>query len=288
MKRVITHGMIALLLAFLLVMAGSVQAQDAGQDDDEAPGIGELTPGDRESDEFRGDIAGRLYTFLASEGDTVTIRMIQAERSTLDPYLVLMDEFGAVLVSDDDGYQSVNLAAEITDYEIEDNGRYFVLATGYNFLHQQPELDSESGDDMEIVPLEYTIEIAGATMPPEDEVFAPLENMREASNGDEFTVEIDSIFPVSFAVIEAEAGDTLSVSTTSDETDTLLMIFGPEGERVIVNDDRAPGDLSSEVRGLQIDRDGSYIIMVTVYDFEFAYDAGWASGGAVEVAITLE
>lgn len=282
MNRQSMRGLTAFILALLLVMAGSVQAQDS----DEDSGMGELFSGDRETDEFLGDVAARLYTFIASAGDVVTITMIQADRSTLDPYLVLMDEFGAVLSMDDDSYAPVNLAAQIIDYEIEDDGRYFVLATGYSFLHQQPELDTGDSAGIDLIPLEYSIELTGAVTPDAD-FGDPNEAMFPAENGETLLVEITPEFPVFFATIEAAAGDVIAASALSDDLDTLLMIFGPEGERMIVNDDIGGGNFSSAVEGLEIERDGTYIVMVTVYDFIDAFSPGWDVSGEIEVTVEV-
>lgn len=274
---------IAIVLVLLVSMTASVQAQD---DLERLLDLTELRPNVPEDGVFEGNIAARLYSFLAEGGDTVTITMIQSELSTLDPFLVLIGGFGEVLAYDDDGSDRISLAAQIDEFEIPFDGRYYLLATDTNFLRRQPELDTSSAGSLEIEPLEYTLELKGAHAPEANSI-EPL-FLEEMISGDAFEIEISPEFPIFFAIFEADEDDALTVSALSDEVDTLLMVFGATGNRIAVNDDIGPGNYSSELDSFRITRSGPYLLLVTGYGFEEASDPGWTNHGFIDVELALD
>jgi hypothetical protein len=86
--------------------------------------------------------------------------------------------------------------------------------------------------------------------------------------------------PVTF---NGSAGDRLTISMTSDEGDTYLILRGPDGEVVQRNDDGGEG-LDSELSSVELPEDGVYTIVATSYsDFDtFEYtltvSRGFAGG----------
>ncbi len=283
MNRFHTRWLSVLLLLLLLsVTAFAAQAQDGESPFD----IPEIRPNNTVEGVFEGDIAARLYTFKASEGDIATITMRQASGSTLDPLLVLLGPFGEVLDSNDDGLDNLPLASQIEDFEIPYNGEYLILATDVNFLRRQPELDTDSAGSLEIVPLEYSLELRGVTAPPRDEsdtpVFEPIDD--EAV----FEVELTPELPVFLAMIEGSEDEAMTISALSEEVDTLLMVFGPQGARFAVNDDIGSGNYSSELVDLRLPIDGAYLILVTAFDFAEAFVPGWENFGVIFVEVNFE
>src|SRR5688572_1728957 len=112
------------LLLCVIIVQGSVWGQQPGTAPItyDQPVTGEVT-----SENFR-----HLYALSGRAGDIITIRMTLTE-GDLDPYLVLLDQNGAMLAySDDDGDLT---GAMIESWRLPANGQYFIIAT--RFGHEQ-------------------------------------------------------------------------------------------------------------------------------------------------------
>lgn len=90
----------------------------------------ELEYGDEVMGEITRDTGAEAYTFEASAGDTVDIRM-QGNSGTLDPLLILLDEEENELIRNDDDEQGIGRDSYIRGYEIPADGTYTIVATRF-------------------------------------------------------------------------------------------------------------------------------------------------------------
>ena len=86
-----------------------------------------------------------------------------------------------------------------------------------------------------------------------------------------FAGEVTEVEPRAITEISLEAGQLVTLSTSSaDRLDTVLELIGPDGRTVAENDDRSPGDLTSQIIYV-VEASGNYSAVVTGY--------GGATGG---------
>ncbi|MBX3430453.1 MAG: PPC domain-containing protein [Hyphomonadaceae bacterium] len=96
-----------------------------------------------------------------------------------------------------------------------------------------------------------------------------------------FSGEVTSRAPrVSFQ-IQIEAGQVVTLTTASDELDTVLALNGPNGRQLAMNDDAQPGVLTSRI--VQVAREtGNYTAIVSGYNGargQFDLDVSFGAGG---------
>ncbi len=220
-------------------------------------------------DQFEGAVTARLYAFDGTQGDVVTVSMTQAEGSNLDPFIVLIGPFGQVVGSDDDS-GNLPLSSLISEVVLPQSGTYVVLASSYVYIDNV--LEQSEAELAEIHP--FTLTASGFTAPPEDETgyFASRLTLGDSGVQGYSTVEE----PVYMYTYVAEGGETIDlvVDSAEDGMDTLLMVFGPGGDRLAVNDDDAQGGTTnSAIRGLTLTENDKYLFFAT---HVFFYNAGKA------------
>jgi len=115
---------LAVIGAFLAARPGSVDADRLRQDT--LLPFGEPVSGSLGDETFR-----QVYLFSASAGDIISLSMAR-EDGDLDPYLLLMDEQGAIVAASDDG---AGISAQITSWRVPEAARYFVVATRFGQGH---------------------------------------------------------------------------------------------------------------------------------------------------------
>lgn len=245
----------------VMVLAGTVAAQ-------EEPLFTNLSDGQTVTGEFEGDISARLYSFDASAGDVVTISMTQASEA-LDPYLVLLGAAGEVLTTDDDSGE-VLYSARIQEFEIPADGDYLVLATTFEAIRGVFESLRQ--------PLSYELSISGIRTPTSGDTETVTLSANALEQGANLQLVIGSEEPIYFLQFSGTEGETVSIDMQSEDFDTLLYLFGPDGSRVSTNDD-SDDSTNSRIENFQLPQDGTYLVFATSYDFTFAADEDWEGGG---------
>lgn len=263
------------LLALTMLMAGAAQAQkdDAAGDTVDIGVRAVLADGDSGTDVFENGATAYLYAFMGSAGDSVTISMTAEDTSELDPFLALLGPSGELIASNDDTEDGLD--ALIDGAELPESGTYLILATSYiyitNVLVETGSEDADQGDNTS-----FDLALSGNTEPtdlaPEDALI-DLTILEVGGTVDgEYTPEN----PVGYFVLNASAGDVISLSAESDDIDTIIHVFSPMGDRIAVNDDGGDGT-NSQIDDLELTDDGTYLIFVTdvfFYNVDDAAEAG--------------
>jgi hypothetical protein len=209
--------------------------------------IGETAQGvieeDDEEDPFLGKL-GEPVTVTGDGGQGVRIAMTSSD---VDTYLLLEGPDGDVVDENDDRNDG-SYNSEIV-LELPGSGEYTIWATTYE------------GD----VTGRYTLAVEAVT--------ADRPDLREIGFGETASGYVDVLDetdpqtgklaePVTFT---GSTGQGVSISMTSDELDTLLVLTGPNGEGIARNDDRDENTYDSEIR-TQLPADGEYTIWATNYE----------------------
>jgi hypothetical protein len=108
----------------------NTQEQVVEGDNDFVLEYGETSQGAIDNETFQEE-----YTFEGSEGDIVTITMIDtSDGDTLDPLLILLDPEGGELTRNDDGNSSVvgQFNSQILNFTLPADGTYTVVATRFS------------------------------------------------------------------------------------------------------------------------------------------------------------
>lgn len=274
------HRIVTLLL-LLLAFGGLAYAQE--ETDATDLNFIQLEDGEAVSGVFEDVVNAQLYMFLGSAGDEVTIEMVQAEESLLDPFLVLIGSRGQVYAEDDDS-GDVPLSALIDGFELPEDGLYFVLATSFNGLRRGA-VDDEEGMEPEF----YELTVSGINTPDdlEDAESYAYFSGRMAP-GDANVLELTVEEPIFFVTFSASDDEAVTITTSDDgdgdPVDTLLYLFNPFGERIAVNDDAGDGTLFSQIETLT-EEEGIYMVFATAYQYQAATGDEWPSAGSFVLEI---
>lgn len=270
---------IALCLAVLLLLTAAAAAQEETLLtlpvlEDGQPWDGELTA----------QFDSQLFAFSATEGDTITLTVTQAEGSTLDPYVVLLGNFGQVLAADDDSGK-VALSSEIADFQIPATNTYFVLVTtfmGTSFPMTEDNTTVPEGQTLADLTLPYTVLLQGNTsVLTEDENFQY--GSGDATIGQAVTLALTTAEPIFYVDLNVTEVGNYDFALTSESLDPLIMVFDGEGRRIAINDDS--DSLDAGLEGLALEP-GRYLIMATVASYEDIPDEASFEGGEVELLVT--
>ena len=224
-----------------------------------------LEEGETVRGEFETNADAQLYAFNGSEGDVVTITMDKADDTDLDPLLILLDEVGEVVASNDDRRQN-DRSSEIEDAELPRDGTYFVVAMTYIGLLSTDEANDEDA------PYTYDLTVSNFTVPSSREDNSIRYSGIVASYGTPVELSINRDAPVFYVSFDGSEGDIVDISTTlsgeeDDVRDTMLYLFAPDGRRIAVNDDPQRGELAAALDGIELPQDGRYIIFATSFFF---------------------
>jgi hypothetical protein len=242
-----------------------------------------LQDGETVEDAFLTTSDAHLYAFQGTEGDVVSISLRQAEANTsLDPYLILLGEAGAVHAYNDDSEsdKDPSLAAAIVNYELPVTGTYFVVATTFTGSFSFSTEDSADG------PYGYVLSASGFTLPagadPESFLYSGGSLEMDSTN----TLYSNSVEPVYYVDFVGEAGQIVDIRTVADSvTDTVLWLFAPNGLRIAANDDS--NGTAAELLGVELPEDGKYMIFATGYGFVGAADGSYTQEGTFDISLTL-
>lgn len=269
----LTKSMMILALAASLGVS-AVAAQDAPVNVD--IGLkGLLEDGSSVEGLFEDGTTAHLYGFYGSAGDVVTISMTADPNALLDPFIALIGPEGQSISHDDDITEGEGEDATIVSFdsliegvELPVDGPYLIVATSYTYMTTFPEDEENDAEDGQT----YVLTVEGPTTPEitDETVVVGTAVEQGALVEGELTWEN----PVTVFFYNGKAGDVINVGLTSTETDPILHIFDPVGDRIAVNDDvdYDGGDFNSRVEGLELTQDGTYVILATNYSFFNAWE----------------
>ncbi|MFW5692198.1 MAG: PPC domain-containing protein [Chloroflexota bacterium] len=191
------------------------------------------------------------FNFEAEEGDQVTITL---ESSDFDAYLFLRNAEGEILARDDDGGTDSN--ARINGFVIPATGVYTIIVDSFgNTIGINP-----GGGDFTLM-LEQGI---GGVIDEDDD--STNGDMRgEISYGDVVESRLTNAMISERVTFTGAAGDIITITMTSEDFDTYLLLLDPSGTEITRDDDSA-GALNSRIGPFVLSEDGTYTIVANSYD----------------------
>ncbi|GAB4511245.1 MAG: hypothetical protein OHK0046_09070 [Anaerolineae bacterium] len=283
------NARIRVLLLLLFVLMSTLTSAVVTAQDDEQTGLTfiQLKDGEAVTNSFEEEVNAHLYVFFGSAGDVVTITMLESAESQLDPYLALLGPAGQVYAANDDIDPASIFSASIEDFELPQDGAYFVLATSFTGL-RRPIFVPEGEEAPE--PQFYEITVTGNTIP-EDLVDAEAFTFfyGQLEIGESSTLAITAEEPVFYVLFSGEEGDVVTIRTEpaeSSSVDTALHLFDANGNRIAINDDGENLGLYSEIANFELPADGTYMVFATAYDFNDAIRPDWSNVG--QFVLTIE
>lgn len=223
-----------LLIVCLLFLYGfPAQASDLLQHAEGTIAYGETVEGRiRTSD-------GDSWTFEAQEGDMVTISLVGD--SLYDPVLELFGPNGIRLALDDDG--GIRFDSLLQFQRLDQSGTYTIVATGFGGRTGTYTLSLE----------EVTGSGTGTGSDGFIEFGSTIEGRVTSQEGE-------------FWNFFGEAGQVVQIDAIGQSLDdTLLELFGPGLEMLIMDDDGGSG-FDSRISGFELPENGTYMIVVRGYD----------------------
>ncbi|MCU0480014.1 MAG: PPC domain-containing protein [Anaerolineae bacterium] len=268
---------IGLILVGLVLVVNITNAQD----DEFTPAM--LVQGEITYNSFSEEVNAHLYAFNGRANDYVTISMIQPDRSTLDPYLVLLGGDGAVIASDDDSGPRL-FSALIQNVMLPTDGTYFVLAT--TKLGERFDFEGVADNTRETVTdFDYEILLEGTWVDSEELDYTS----QSLGNSSPITATVSKEIPVVYAHFTARGGDRVTITTENagKAMDTFLYLFDAEGNRIAVNDDGEGIGYFSQISNFTLPDNGFYVVIATSYGFNTAYQArgDWDGAGTFRLTI---
>ena len=244
------NGRFVFALLFVMSFGWVIGTVDAQEQEPQPFMPALLEDGVSIQDEFEGTLTARMYGFNGSQGDEINVQM----SGDLDSYLVLFGSAGEFLAYNDDADEAFGDAA-IDAFTLPYSGRYYVLATSYNYV------DGVMAASMSLdEPQEYEIALTGNTSPLDMEGFEPDGAQLTAFSvvpGEDAVGELTAESPIGYFSFEAAAGDTVSVSIESDDVMyPVLHLFAPDGSRVGLSN-----PLSDPLENVDLTMDGEYLVM---------------------------
>lgn len=262
------------LLIALLVWPVAALAQDPTPVTDMAR-IEVLLNGESVQHQLFENVTAVLYGFNATAGDEVTVSMAARGRNNdLNPFVVVLGPAGQLIGADDDsGVGEYDAEAVV---EIPLDGSYFVIASSFEAIEG---IQTQFIED----PQPYTLTVSGNNSPANIETDtlnyarAELTYNTPPSMQGYSTVEE----PVYYYTFTGEQNDVVTVSVTSEDIDTVVMLFDPYGNRVAINDDAEtlmlPSFSDSAIESYTLGYTASYLVFVSdvyFYDVDEDYIGG--------------
>ncbi|MBP0000280.1 MAG: trypsin-like peptidase domain-containing protein [Cyanobacteria bacterium SID2] len=183
------------------------------------------------------------YRFEGQAGEMVSIDMISQD---LDSYLILLDPNGEDIAQDDDGGGQQNARIRV---RLPESGTYLLLANSYS--------GGESGN--------YRLTLRSNTGGVESGVQSGsiLNERGELRMGDDVLPDDGSLYD-SYS-FRGQAGQQVTISLSSPDFDTYLIVLSEALQPLDQNDDAAPGNTNSALQ-LQLPYTGTYYIWVNSFD----------------------
>ena len=253
---------------FILTLEG-VSGGGSGSGGGSAPAAGEadLTYGDTVQGMIDNTDWFQPYTFNGQAGDTVTITLLAAPGSTLDPYLGLLDSQANVVAEDDDSAGGLNSQIVVT---LTADDLYTIVATRYG-------LDEGTSSGEFILSLSAGESAAPAAATPGSGA-GGLAVGASLAYGDSVQGMIDNTNWFQSYTFNGQAGDTVTITLLAAPGSTLDPYLGllDSGQNVLMEDDDSAGGLNSQIT-FTLPASGTYTIIATRYGF----DQGTSSGAFV-------
>lgn len=212
---------------------------------------------------FGGSVTGILegqpftYTFEGTAGQTVVLIL---ESDDFDPFVSLLDSDGTVLASDDDSAGSLNALLEFT---LPADGTYSVEVTSF-FSNPRGTYTLSLGD-------------GAAVAMPTNEPSGTGGDDTVLAFGDTVQGELTRRENLREYTFEGEAGQLVTITQVSDDFDSFLRLFGPDGDE-LASDDDGGGSLNSQISSFALPANGTYTISAeslsgsATGDFELTLD----------------
>jgi hypothetical protein len=192
--------------------------------------------------------AGIDYRFNANANDVVTIDLVSG---AFDAYLELYGPDGRLITQDDDGGNGLN--SRILNRRLS-SGTHMIRARSYS--------NSGSGS----FTLTLTLSQSGGSAPSRD---------RTLGYGDTSNALLDMGGNEDYT-FTASTGDVVTIALNSNEFDSYLELYGPDGQ-LIARDDDGGGSLNSLIRNQRLNS-GTHTIRVRSF--------GDGGGGAYTLTLT--
>lgn len=199
------------------------------------------------------------YTFEAAAGDQVIITLISDD---FDAYLFLRDSNDAQLRRDDDGAGESN--ARIGPYTIPADGVYTIVVDSYLNANTN-QIDTGafsltlSTTGAQLMPTE-----SPAVVMPTPTALPPTGAAIALTYGDVISGELVEGDPSARYTFNGTQGDVVVITLTSNEFDSYLVLLGPDGREVALDDDSA-GGLNARIGPMELPGDGLYTILADSY-----------------------
>ncbi|MCB9458539.1 MAG: PPC domain-containing protein [Anaerolineaceae bacterium] len=182
------------------------------------------------------------YVFQGAEGDVMYITLVSDD---FDAYLVLQDEYGSILTTDDDSGGNLNSA--IGPFILPYDGTFTVISSSYDYYNYG-----------EIVEGDFSLTISTTTL-------------NTIASGVPTSVTFGDDQGAAFYSLEAEEGDRLMISVEGDGViDTRLQLRDPSGYIVAEDDDSGDG-FDPEISRYIVQTAGTYILSVQPF---YSNDSG--------------
>ena len=197
------------------------------------------------------------YNFEGEGGSAVTIDVV-ATSGNLDTTVTLIGPNGAAWADNDD------FAAGSTDSRIEE----FILPLSGTYTVMVGRAGDAAGDSSG----DYRLAVGSGTDIPTAEPVADS----ELSYGDEVSSAITNEAFQRDYTFEGQSGDviTIAVVATSGNLDTMLQLYGPDGDLIDENDDTSIADTNSRLEAITLPQSGEYTIVVTRFRGEDGFSMG--------------
>jgi hypothetical protein len=218
-----------------------------------------LQYGDSVVAELNNEQYQQVYLFHANRGDLINASM-QRISGDLDPFLILAELDGTVLIANDEDVESPGtLDAAIHDYRIEHTGSYLLVATRFGRAAGQ----SHGG-------FSVTLD----RLPPEALGKVP-EKAILIDYGNSVTGSIDANTVMRFYLIEAHKGDvlTINVERIRGNLDPTLTLYTGDVKELTTHDSGQRGQ-RARISAFTVPIDGNYILMVSRFNRENGITAG--------------
>ncbi|MFW5772295.1 MAG: PPC domain-containing protein [Phototrophicaceae bacterium] len=253
MSRLIVLTLIVLLTTLTLwSSAPLVRAQPAASDT--LIDYGQVVTGQIDNDTPR-----TVYTFEALRCDFVSLRLT-ATSGNLDPMLVVLDETGAPVLTQDDNQSTLDVSVETL--MLPRSGRYSLVVSRFGHA-----LGTTTGSYELFIERIGNGSASGCAMRYGDTVYNYISNME----------------PEMFYSFRARQGDVVNVymERRSGDLDAYLRIVDSTNVVITYNDDAPGAGTDAAIMGLFIPRDGTYYIAASRYGLA----AGTSTGNFI---LTLE
>jgi hypothetical protein len=191
------------------------------------------------------------FVFSGEEGETL---LLSADSTEFDTYLMLLDEDGEIIASNDDSNGTLN--SLIGPFELPYSGDYTAVVTSYYYVNYSEVTSGEFSFRLESV------------------------EVSEIAYGEASEIEISADSATQFIEFDGNAGDVISISINSnDSIDTTISLLDPSGYALITDDDGGLG-FDPEIERQVLPSDGTYVIMVRAFTL--------GDAGDIEVLVSLE